>query len=235
MKNNRKTKFFLDSVMVGEIRKYSWLISGVTTTPTFFKRKNVDYENFVANFRKEFPDLELHIEALGPTPVDTEEQLKEITNKEWFDPKKIVIKIPADLKNLRIVSKYSKQNIMFNTHLIFYPCQAYLASISGTSYVCPLIGRYADNVSKLIGKNMHGGDGDIGIELLNNVIDVVDNSPRSDMVKVMASSIRTVEDFHRSVLAGADVVTVPTKILELSIKNEYTNQGVQIFLGDTGF
>ncbi len=235
MKNNRKTKFFLDSVMIDEIRKYSWLISGVTTTPTFFKRENVDYENFVSNFRKEFPDLELHIEALGPTPEDTEEQLKEIINKEWFDPKKVVIKIPADLENLRIVSKYSKQNIMFNTHLIFNPSQAYLASISGTSYVCPLIGRYADNVSKLIGKNMHGGDGDIGIELLNNVIDIVDNSPRSDLVRVMASSIRTVEDFHRSVLSGADVVTVPTKILELSIENEYTNQGIQTFLSDMGF
>jgi len=143
-----KTKLFLDSVIIDEIREFSWLVSGVTTTPTFFKRKNIDYNAFISSFRTEFPNLELHIEALGPTPKETENCLLETINQKWFDSEKVVIKIPADFDNLKIVSKYSKKGIKFNTHLIFNPCQAFLAAIVGTTYVCPLVGRYVDNIKQ---------------------------------------------------------------------------------------
>ena len=234
MNTNKKTNLFLDSVIIDDIRQYSWLISGVTTTPTFFKRENIDYNTFISDFRKEFPNLELHIEALGPTPEETKKSLLKITEQHWFDSEKVIIKIPVDFNNLQIVSEYSKKGIKFNTHLIFNPCQAYFAAIAGTTYVCPLIGRYVDNISKL-DKDGLGRESDAGKKLLTDIIDVVSNSPSLKPVKVMASSIRTIEDFQNSISAGADVITVSTKILETSIRHEYTDEGIKVFLKDMGY
>lgn len=231
MNTNKKTCLYLDSVVMDDIRRYSWLISGVTTTPTFFKRENIDYNTFISDFRKEFPDLELHIEALGPNSKETEKSLLATTKQKWFDPEKVVIKIPVDFENLRIISEYSKKGIKFNTHLIFNPCQAYLAALAGTTYVCPLIGRYVDNISKL-SKDGLGRENDVGKKLLTDIVDVVANSPSLKPVKVMASSIRTIEDFQNSISGGADVITVSTKILETSIQHEYTDEGIKVFLKD---
>lgn len=234
MENIGKTNLFLDTVIFEEIVRYSWMISGVTTTPTFFKRDRVDIDELATKIRNEFPNLELHVEALGFTAKETEIQLKNILGKSWFNADKVIIKIPVSFENLKIVSNYSKKGIKFNTHLVFNTSQAYLATLSGTTYVCPLVGRYADSISALTGTNLHGGENDIGRELLLNVISAVRKCPINNQVRVMASSIRTVGDFVNSILAGVDVVTVPTKILELSIENEYTNQGIQAFLKNMG-
>ena len=146
----------------------------------------------------------------------------------------MAIKIPVDFDNLQIISKYSKKGIKFNSHLIFNTSQAYLATISGTTYVCPLIGRYADNMSIIAKDNIRGGNSDVGKKLLMDIIEVVNNYQTNKQVKVMASSIRTVEDFQNSILTGADIVTIPTKILEKSIQHEYTKKGIKTFLKDMG-
>lgn len=228
--NNKKTILFLDSVIYDEIIKYSWLISGVTTTPTFFNRDKVNFDEFATRLRNDYPNLELHVEALGINPIETEKQLLNILKKPWFDIDKVIIKIPVSFDNLKIISKYSEKGVKFNTHLVFTTCQTYLSVIAGTTYVCPLIGRYADNMSKLFGKNLHGGDNDIAQQLLTETIEVVDKSHSNKKVRVMASSIRSVGDFCNAVMAGADVVTVPTKVLEDSIRNEYTDQGILTLL-----
>lgn len=235
MKTNKKSNLFLDTVVIDEIRKYSWLISGVTTTPTFFKRENINYDTFVSDFREKFSNLELHIEVLGPTPKETEKKLLEIIRKDWFNSEKVVIKIPVDFDNLQIISKYSKKGIKFNTHLVFNTCQAYFAAISGTTYICSLIGRYADNMSRFTIDNLRGGENDVGKKLLTDIIEVVNKYPTNQSIKVMASSIRTVEDLQNSISAGADVVTVSPKILEESIQHEYTKSGTKTFLKDMGY
>ncbi|OGI76822.1 hypothetical protein A3C57_00345 [Candidatus Nomurabacteria bacterium RIFCSPHIGHO2_02_FULL_33_12] len=227
--HTKKTKLFLDSVIYDEIKKYSWIISGVTTTPTFFNRDKVNFDEFATQLRSDYPDLELHVEALGNNSMETEKELKTILNKPWFSINKVVIKIPVSFDNLKIVSKYSKNGVKFNTHLVFTPCQAYLAVLAGSTYVCPLIGRYADNVSKFFGRNLHGGEDDITNKVLVDILNVVDNG-QDKRVGVMASSIRTVGDFCNAVMAGSDIVTVPTNVLEDSIKNEYTDQGILTLL-----
>src|SRR3989338_7435830 len=228
--HTKKTKLFLDSVIYDEIKKYSWIISGVTTTPTFFNRDKVNFDEFATQLRSDYPDLELHVEALGNNSMETEKELKTILNKPWFSINKVVIKIPVSFDNLKIISKYSENGVKFNTHLVFTPCQAYLAVLAGSIYVCPLVGRYADSVSKLFGKNLHGGDDDITNKILVDIIDAVDKARNGKQVGVMASSIRTIGDFRNAVMAGSDVVTVPAKILEDSIKNEYTDQGISTLL-----
>lgn len=234
MKTDKQPNLFLDTVINKDIRKFSWLIFGVTTTPTFFKKRNIDYDTFVENFRKEYPKLELHIETLGPTPKDTEENLLKTINKKWFDSERVVIKIPATFDNLSIISKYTKKDIKFNAHLIFNTCQAYLASISGADYVCPLIGRYADKMARKNGKNLRGGENDVGRTLLKNVINAVNNQANSS-TKVMASSIRTVKDFKNAILSKPDTITVSREILEKSIKHNFTDKGIKTFLSDMGY
>ena len=65
--------------------------------------------------------------------------------------------------------------------------------------------------------------------VLVDILNVVDNG-QDKRVGVMASSIRTVGDFCNAVMAGSDIVTVPTNVLEDSIKNEYTDQGILTLL-----
>src|SRR5436190_1477948 len=83
-----RIQLFLDSVIFSEIEKYAWLIKGITTTPTFFKSDNVDYDKFITELRSEYPNLELHIEALGPTIKETEEEIKKILKQPWYDQEK---------------------------------------------------------------------------------------------------------------------------------------------------
>lgn len=235
MNNTHASTLFLDSVIIDEIQRYSWLVSGVTTTPTFFKRENIDYDTFVMHFRTQFPYLELHIEALSSTPSETEKQIKDIINKDWFDRSKVILKIPATLPHLEIISRYTKEGILFNTHLVFNPAQAYLAAKAGTAYVCPLIGRYADTASRKNPNFTRGGDNDAGKLLLSEVMSAVHTSDQYNNVKVMASSIRTIEDFRNAILLKAHAITVPTKILEQAMNDELTHDGISIFLKDMGY
>jgi len=229
--NNNYTNLFLDTVDINYIKKYSWLIKGVTTTPTFFKKANVDYETFVENLRIEFPNLELHIEALGSDSESTEKYINELINKTWFDPDRIVLKIPVNIDNLNIIFKYSKTDIKFNAHLIFNASQAYLAALAGATYVCPLIGRYADKVLKNDLNNLRGGENDPGKLLLSTVINVIRNQ-FNNSTKVMASSIRTLYDFESSIKEAVDFITISPKNLELFTQHEYTDDGIQKFLED---
>lgn len=229
--NNNDSNLFLDTVDINYIKKYIWLIRGVTTTPTFFKKNNVDYRAFVDQIRGEFPNLELHIEALGKNSEETERYLNEIINEKWFDANNVIIKIPVNLDNLRIIFKYSKKGIKFNSHLIFNTNQAYLSALSGATYVCPLIGRYADKILKDDPSNLRGGDDDPGKLLLMDVIDVIKDQ-FSDSTKVMASSIRTLSDFENSIKGNVDYITISPENLEIFIQHEYTEEGIQKFLED---
>ncbi|EKD85841.1 MAG: hypothetical protein ACD_37C00596G0006 [uncultured bacterium] len=228
---NTLSNLFLDTVDINYIRKYKWLIRGVTTTPTFFKKSGVDYKTFVENLRKEFRSIELHIEALAENSEETENYLKELIKKDWFEPNKVIIKIPVTMDNLKIIFKYSKEGIKFNAHLIFNSSQAYLAASAGATYVCPLIGRYADEILKDDVNKLRGGKNDPGKILLTDVIDVIKDR-FADSTKVMASSIRSLSDFENSIKENVDFITISPKNLELFIQHEFTAAGIQRFLED---
>ena len=223
---------FLDSVLFDEIDRFSWLIKGVTTTPTFFKRENIDYLEFIKKFRNKYADLELHIEALGKTKEDTIAEIERIVISDWFDKNMVVLKVPVTEENLQIVNVFSKQGVRFNTHLVFTPNQASLASLVNSAYVCPLMGRYADNYSKVYGKNMHGGASDHALLLVKEIRNILDKNESN--TKVMGSSIRTAGDYFNALIGGADVITVPTKILEELFTHPMTEEGINIFLKDMG-
>lgn len=227
-----RNKIFLDSVKLSEIERFRWLICGVTTTPTFFKRENIDYEEFITTFRQHYPDLEIHIEALGSSASQTKLEIEKIISKSWFDSNKVVLKIPVSEENLELVSQFGKQGVRFNTHLIFTPNQVALAAISDSAYVCPLIGRYADNLSDMYGENLHGGKNDIGWQLLKKSKSVVDSV--GSQTKIMASSIRKTGDVFNALDAEADVITIPTEILIKMFTHPYTTEGIDIFKKDMG-
>ena len=232
---NKRIDILLDSVIMSEIEKYSWIIKGVTTTPTFFKREGIDYNEFIENFRSTYPNLEIHVEALGPNVEETENEIKKIINQKWFDKDKVVLKIPVSFENLRLVQKYSKEGIRFNVHLVFTANQASVATMVSADYVCPLVGRYADTMSNKNGKNLHGGNNCVGAELIREVLTAIENVRPEASTKVMASSIRTVGDYHTAIMNRADVVTVPTKVMDVLLNHEMTQQGVDTFLKDMGY
>jgi len=231
----KKIDILLDSVIMSEIEKYSWIIKGVTTTPTFFKREGINYDEFIENFRKTYPNLEIHVEALGQTVEKTEKEIQNIMNQEWFDRDKVVLKIPVSFENLRLVQKYAKDGIRFNVHLVFTANQASVATMVSADYVCPLIGRYADTMSSKSGKNLHGGNTCAGSELLKDVRSAIEYVRPESETKVMASSIRTVGDYYTAIMNRADVVTVPTKVMDVLLDHEMTKQGVETFLRDMGY
>lgn len=231
----KKIDILLDSVIMSEIEKYSWIIKGVTTTPTFFKREGINYDEFIETFRKTYPNLEIHVEALGLTVEETEKEIQKIMNQNWFDKDKVVLKIPVSFENLRLVQKYAKEGIRFNVHLVFTANQASIATMVSADYVCPLVGRYADTMSNKFGKNLHGGSECAGSNLLNEVLTAIENVRPESETKVMASSIRTVGDYHTAIMNQADVVTVPTKVMDILLDHEMTKQGIDTFLKDMGY
>jgi transaldolase len=224
------TQIFLDSVIIEDIREFSWLISGITTTPTFFAREGIDYKSFISDFVAAFPDLELHTEALGSTTEETKKEIENIISEPWFNKDKIVLKIPISAENMQLVKTYSKAKIRFNTHLIFTPEQAFLAAQAGTDYICPLLGRYANHMvtSTTIGEN----DFDHARSLIESVMNVLEETRLRSSVNVMASSLRTTDNLLAALQAGADAVTIPSFVLREAFNHNLTTDGVKKFLED---
>jgi transaldolase len=129
----------------------------------------------------------------------------------------IVIKIPMTWEGLKAVKELNKNGVKTNVTLIFSPSQALLAAQAGATYVSPFIGRFTD-----ISQD--------GIALVSDIVDIF--TLHDIKTKVIAASIRTPMDVVNAAKAGADIATVPYKVLEQMVKHPLTDIGIQRFLED---
>ena len=206
---------FLDTANIDEIREAASLgvISGVTTNPSLVsKEATADYETVV----KTICSIVSGSVSAEVLVEDAESMVEEARVKASWAPN-VTVKIPITADGLKATSTLSKENIKINMTLCFSVNQALLAARAGAAYVSPFVGRLDD----------------IGHDGMELVADIVEMYGYYELpTKVIAASIRHPLHCVTAARAGADIVTVPYKVLMQMIKHPLTDTGIARFLED---
>lgn len=208
-------KFFLDTANLKEIGEAAklGLADGVTTNPSLIaKEGNVDFKEHIAAICKIVP---------GPvsaevTSEDTDGMLRE--GREYAAiAKNVVIKCPLTRAGLTATHQLDSEGIKVNVTLCFSAAQAILAAKAGASFISPFLGRLDD-----IGEN--------GLVLLNDIIEIYRNY--SWKTEVLAASIRHPIHAIEAARMGADIATMPFKVIDQMFNHPLTDKGQAQFLAD---
>ena len=209
-------KFFIDTANVDEIRKANELgvICGVTTNPSLIAKEGRDFVEVVKEIAS-IVDGPISAEVISleanAMVAEAEELLKKIDNPN------IVIKLPMCAEGLKACKMLTAKGIKTNVTLIFSAAQALLAAKAGATYVSPFVGRVDDI------------DWD-GVQLVADIADIF--AVYGIESEIIAASIRTSVHGTECAKVGADIATVPYKVIEQMIKHPLTDIGIARFLKD---
>jgi transaldolase len=207
-------KFFIDTANIDEIREASsmGMVDGVTTNPSL-----------VAKEKKEFRKLLEEICSIVDGPIsaevislDYDGMMKEAHELVKIH-KNIVVKIPLIKEGLKAVKALSGEGIKANVTLCFSANQALLAAKAGAYFISPFIGRLDD-----IGQN--------GMDLIGQIVTIYRNYGYS--TEVLVASVRHPMHVVDAAMIGADICTMPFKVLDQLIKHPLTDLGIEKFLSD---
>ena len=208
-------KFFLDTANLDEIREASemGLIDGVTTNPSLVaKEGNVDFKEHLAKICELVKgDISAEVTAL-----DTEGMLREGRDYAKVAPN-VVIKCPLTLDGLKATRTFREEGTKVNVTLCFSAAQAILAAKAGATYISPFIGRLDDISTD-------------GMQLIRDIVQIYDNYGFA--TEVLAASIRHPMHIVDCALAGADVATLPFKVIKQLVRHPLTDSGLESFLAD---
>ncbi len=211
-------KFFIDTANVDEIRVANdmGVIAGVTTNPSLIAKEGRDYAETLAEIAS-IVDGPISGEVKATT-TDVAGMIEEGRAIYALDPKHMVVKIPMTIEGLKAIKVLSVEGIPTNCTLIFSANQALLAARAGAAYVSPFLGRL-DDISQP------------GIDLIQTISDMFANY---DDIKteIIAASIRNPIHVTDCALAGADIATVPFKVIEQMTKHPLTDAGIEKFKAD---
>jgi transaldolase len=207
-------KFFIDTANIEEIEKANDLgvLDGVTTNPTLVSREGREFKELLKEICS-IVDGPVNAEVVS---MDTEGMLKEARELVTL-AENIVVKIPLIKEGLKAVKILSAEGIRSNVTLCFSPIQALMAAKAGASYISPFVGRL-DDISHR------------GMELVEQIVTIYDNYGFN--TEVIVASIRNPVHVLEAALMGADISTVPYKVMEQLIKHPLTNIGLESFLAD---
>ncbi len=207
--------FFIDTANPGEIRKaYEMgVIDGVTTNPTLISKENKEFIPLIKEICQIIQGLPISLEVLS---LEADRMIEEARNlAEMGD--NIVVKIPMTKEGLKAMKVLVAEGIKTNTTLIFSPTQALLAAKAGSTYVSPFIGRL-DDISQT------------GMDLIGQIVTIFKNYGFGS--KVIVASIRHPIHVLEAALIGADVATIPYKVIEQLVQHPLTDIGIEKFLAD---
>ena len=211
-------KFFIDTADVDEIRDFSatGLLDGVTTNPSL-----------VAKTGRNLFDILAEICQLVPGPVsaevtatETDDMLVEGRKLAGLAPN-ITVKVPLTWDGLKACRALSQGGISVNVTLCFSAAQAILAAKAGAGYVSPFVGRLDD-----IGED--------GMKLIADIREIYDNYGDSFRTEILVASIRHPLHVVEAARLGADVATIPPKVLRQLVAHTLTDKGLATFLADWG-
>jgi len=207
-------ELFVDTAEIEEIKSLNitGLIDGVTTNPSLIAKSGRNIVETIA---------EICSEVSGPvsaevTATDFDTMIKE-GRKLSAIAENIAIKVPLTFDGLRACKVFSEDGIMVNVTLCFSAAQAILAAKSGASFISPFIGRLDD-----IGSD--------GMSLISEITEIYEI--HGFETKVLAASIRSVQDIINVAKLGADVATIPPKFLKAMYNHPLTDKGLADFLSD---
>ena len=207
-------KFFIDTANIEEIKEAEslGLIDGVTTNPTLVSKENREFRGLIKEICSVI-DGPVSAEVIA---LDSEGMIKEARELSAIH-KNVVVKIPMTPHGLKAVRRLSREHIRTNVTLIFSPSQALLAAKAGATYVSPFVGRL-DDVSYA------------GMELITQIRTIYDNYGFS--TEIIVASIRNPIHVVDAAMMGADVATIPFKVLIQLSQHPLTDIGIKKFLED---
>ncbi len=209
-------KFFIDTANLDEIKEAAELgiLDGVTTNPSLVAKEKYDIS---------FKELIGEICKIVPGPVSAEVVSTDVEGmmNEAHDLAKIasnvVVKIPLIKDGLKAVKRLKAEGIKTNVTLCFSPSQALLAAKAGAAFISPFIGRLDDISTE-------------GMELIEQIVTIYGNYGFD--TEVLVASVRHPMHVVDAALLGADVVTMPFKVIDQLIKHPLTDIGLEKFLSD---
>ena len=209
-------KFFVDTANVEDIRKANdmGIICGVTTNPSLIAKEGRDFGEVIKEITS-IVDGPISGEVKATT-TDAEGMIKEGREIAAIHPN-MVVKIPMTVEGLKAVKVLHAEGIKTNVTLIFSAAQALLAARAGATYVSPFLGRL-DDISMP------------GIDLINEITEIF--MMHDIQTEIIAASIRNPIHVIDCAKAGADIATVPYKVLEQMTKHPLTDQGIAKFQAD---
>lgn len=207
-------RLFLDTANLEQIKQgVKWGISGVTTNPTLVAAEGVsDYKSLVQTICGVVPgevSAEVTVEGVAAMVA----QARDISS--WH--KNVVVKVPCTPEGFEVTSQLAKDNIKVNMTLCFSASQALLAAQCGACFISPFMGRLDD-----IGQD--------GLGLLAEIINVYNKG--NCKTQVLAASVRHPVHVLKAAAMGAQVATIPFKVLEQLTKHPLTDIGNSRFLAD---
>ncbi len=211
-------KLFIDTANVEEIRKANDLgvICGVTTNPSLIAKEGRDFQEVVKEITT-IVDGPISAEVISLESAVMVEEAKELIRNIDPEMKNLVIKIPMCEEGLKAVKILSGMGVRTNVTLIFSAAQALLAARAGATYVSPFVGRLDD----------------IGMEGINLIREIAEIFAIHDIeTEIIAASIRMPTHVTTCAAAGADIATVPYKVIAQMLKHPLTDAGIEKFLKD---
>lgn len=209
-------KFFIDTANVEDIKRANdmGVICGVTTNPSLIAKEGRDFKEVIKEITS-IVDGPISGEVKATT-VDAEGMIREGREIAAIHPN-MVVKIPMTVEGLKAVKVLSSEGIKTNVTLIFTANQALLAAEAGASYVSPFLGRL-DDINQP------------GIELVRTIAEIF--AVYGYETEIIAASVRNPIHVTDCALAGADIATVPYKVIEQMTKHPLTDQGIEKFQSD---
>lgn len=209
-------KFFIDTAKVEDIKKANdmGIICGVTTNPSLIAKEGRDFNEVIKEITT-IVDGPISGEVKATT-TDAEGMIAEGREIAKIHPN-MVVKIPMTGEGLKAVKVLSKEGIKTNVTLIFTANQALLAARAGATYVSPFLGRLDDISTD-------------GVALIREIAEMfaVADIP----TEIIAASVRHPMHVTECALAGADIATVPFKVLEQMLHHPLTDAGIKKFQED---
>ena len=209
-------KFFVDTANIDEISELSemGLVDGVTTNPSLIYKSRRDFKEVIKEIARIVSGpISAEVTSLDKNEmIDQGLELSKIANN-------IVIKVPLTEHGLIACKNLSKKSVKVNVTLCFSSSQALIAAKMGATYISPFIGRLDDISNE-------------GLNLIEEIIAIYNNYPDRLSTEVLVASIRSPLQVAQVAQMGADVATIPPKIIKQMIKHPLTDIGLNSFMED---
>jgi transaldolase len=207
-------KFFIDTANIFEIKQAveMGMVDGVTTNPSLIAKEGRKFEDILKDICK-VVDGPVSAEVVS---LDVKGMVAEGKKLAKLSDN-IVIKVPMTIDGLKAVKQFAAVGIRTNVTLVFSASQALLAAKAGAAFISPFVGRLDD-----ISEN--------GMDLISNIMTILDNYGFAS--EVIVASVRHPMHVVESALIGADIATIPFKVIEQLAKHPLTDIGMEKFLAD---
>ena len=207
-------KFFIDTANLDEIKKglEMGMVDGVTTNPSLIAREDKPFEQILQDIVAVVDGpISAEVVSLEADGMVAEAKVLAAMSDN------IVIKIPMIMEGIKAVKQLTALGVKTNVTLVFSAAQALLAAKAGATYVSPFVGRLDDI-------------GSPGMDLIGEIMTIFRNYGMN--TEVIVASVRSPQHVMDSAAIGADIATIPLKVIEQLAKHPLTDIGIEQFLAD---